>query len=119
MAMRVTSESDQLRTAVTDCSEPRSFCANNTVAEIASAAKGFITSRLSRNVTHGSIRLDYFHDVGGTGFLGLDHRGRHGSRGNFGGSGLFGLFQLPPHQQYIILGFGKRRHPAVAGDSGF
>ena len=44
MAMRVTSSSDQLRIAVTECREARSLCANNIVAEIASAAKGFIAS---------------------------------------------------------------------------
>ena len=44
MAMRVTSTSDQLRIAVTECKEARSFCANNIVTEIASATIGFITS---------------------------------------------------------------------------
>src|ERR1035438_43903 len=38
--MRVTSVSDQLRMAVTECTAARSFCANNIVTEIASAAAG-------------------------------------------------------------------------------
>src|SRR6185369_17205956 len=119
MAMRVTSDSDQLRMAVTVCREARSLCANNTVTEIASAAKGFITSRLSRNVTHGTVRLDYFHDVSGTSFPGVDSLRRRGRHDGFGGRGLFGLLQLPPHLQYVIPGFGKRRHSAVACDRGF
>src|ERR1035437_10070062 len=100
------SASDQLRMAVTDCRGARSFCANNIVAEIASAASGFIPSRLSRDVAHGPVRLDYFHDVGGTSFLGLDGLGRRERRNGFGGSGLSGLLQLPPHKDHVILGFG-------------
>src|SRR5271169_142713 len=114
IAIRVTSPSVQLRTAVTECNGARSFCANNIVAEIASAASGFIPSRLSRDVAHGTVRLDNFHDVGGTSFLGLDGWGRRRRRDSFGGSGLLGQLQLPPYKDHVILGFGKRRHPAVA-----
>src|ERR1022692_4322047 len=111
--MRVTSVSDQLRMAVTECTAARSFCANNIVAEIASAESGFIAWRLSRDVAHGTVRLDYLHDVGGTGFGGLDGLGRRGRRGSFGGSGLPGQLQLPPHKDHVILGFGERRHPEL------
>src|ERR1035437_2841974 len=113
-AMRVTSASDQLRMAVTGCKETRSLCANNIVAEIASAASGFIASRLSRDVAHGTVRLDYFHDVGGTRFGGLDGLGRRGRRNSFGRNGLSGQLQLAPHQDQVILRFGERRHSAVA-----
>src|ERR1039458_8539310 len=112
--MRVTSVSDQLRMAVTECTAARSSCANNIVAEIASAASVFIAWRLSRDVAHGTVRLDNFHDVGGTGFGGLDGLGRRGSRNGLVGSGLPGQFQLPPHKDHVILGFGERRHPTVA-----
>src|ERR1035437_3897436 len=113
-AMRVTSASDQLRIAVTDCRGTRSLCANNIVAEIASAASGFIAWRLSRDVAHGTVRLDYFHDVGGTSFGGLDGLGRRGRRNSFGRNGLSGQLQLAPHQDQVILRFGERRPSAVA-----
>src|ERR1019366_4361262 len=112
--MRVTSVSDQLRMAVTECTAARSFCANNIVAEIASAASGFIAWRLSRDVAHGTVRLDNFHDVGGTGFGGLDGLGGRGSRRGFGGGGLAGYLQFPPHKNHVFFGFGERRPPAVA-----
>src|ERR1019366_959942 len=117
--MRVTSSSDQLRMAVTECRDARSFCANNIVAEIASAASGFIPWRLPRDVAHGTVRLDYFHDVGGTCFLGLDGLRRRGRPNSFGGTGLLGQFQLPPHQGHVILSLGERRHPAVARHCAF
>src|SRR5258708_38757765 len=102
MAIRVTSASDQLRTAVTECRGARSLCANNIVTEIASAASGFIPSRLSRDVAHETVRLDYFHDVGGTGFPGLAGLALRRRRNSFGGISLFGPLQLPPHKAHVI-----------------
>src|ERR1039458_4404297 len=112
--MRVTSVSDQLRMAVTECTAARSSCANNIVAEIASAASVFIAWRLSRDVAHGTVRLDNFHDVGGTGFGCLDGWGGRGNRGSFFPTGFPADLQLPPHQDHLILGFGNGRYPAVA-----
>src|ERR1035441_7692449 len=117
--MRVTSVSDQLRMAVTECTAARSFCANNIVAEIASAASGFIAWRLSRDVAHGTVRLDNFHDVGGTSFGGLDGLGRRGSRNRFVGSGLPAYPQCPPQKDHVFWGSGDRRPPAVARDRAF
>src|ERR1022692_2174594 len=117
--MRVTSVSDQLRMAVTECAAARSFCANNIVAEIASAASVFIAWRLSRDVTHGTVRLDNFHDVGGTGFGGLDGRGRRGRRSCLGDAAFRANLRLPPHKDYVFLGSGERGPPAVACNRAF